>query len=177
MSPIGMLGKLLSGITTIRSALGLKSSDGNAVHVRVDFAWTGYRKREAKVAYKHFNPIEDPLIIGLDPRLMLMLDNAREAAGVPFFITCGRRSPETNAAQADSVKDSAHLTGLACDLDCEDDHALNRMQAGLYGAGFKRMGVYLVRAPGSETKLLPHHVHVDIDDGKPQETTWILMEK
>ena len=34
---------------------------------------------------------------GMNPRLAVLLDQMREKAEIPIFITCGYRSPEHNA--------------------------------------------------------------------------------
>jgi uncharacterized protein YcbK (DUF882 family) len=125
--------------------------------------------------FKFFNPVNDPLMVGLNSRLMMMLDSARDAAGVPFQITCGKRTPGENACLHGAVAESAHLSGLAVDLECSDDHALERMEFGLCRAGFVRRGLYIKAS--SAGKFVPHHIHVDIDDTKPQQFMWVLTEQ
>lgn len=121
--------------------------------------------------YHYFTDAE---VSGLDKELCAKLDLARDKAGVPFVITSGLRTADQNSALSGSVSDSAHLKGLAVDLEVSgDDHVLNRMMYGLYQAGFCRIGLYFV-IEGS--KLIPHHLHVDLDASKPQEVTWSLLE-
>lgn len=125
--------------------------------------------------WKWFNLQDDPLIAGLDTELMAMLDMARDKAGVPFTITSGKRSPDQNAALCGAVQDSAHLAGLAVDLAVPgDDHVFDRMLYGLTIAGFVRKGQYF-SVQGA--KLIPRHLHIDIDKTKPQEVTWSLVEE
>lgn len=107
----------------------------------------------------YFSPEE---VKGLDPELCAMLDIARARAGVPFEITCGLRSPEENAQLANSVSDSAHLTGLAVDLACSDSATRFAMIKGLLAAGFTRIGVYSA------------HLHADRDESKPQNVFWYV---
>lgn len=104
---------------------------------------------------KYFNKVDDPNMIGLNDSLMSKLDNARQVAGVPFIITSGLRTPEHNMEVGGAI-DSAHLKGLAVDLQCSD--SLNRyaMIYGLYFAGFKRI------------EICKAHIHVDIDESKDQ---------
>jgi len=128
------------------------------------------------MTFKFFDPIRDPLIVGLDDRLMLMLDSARDVAGVPFTITSGKRTPEQNACLHGAAADSAHLSGLAVDLQVQDDHSLERILWGLHKAGFVRFGLYVKQSTGIPSKLLPHHIHVDIDENKPQQYMWVLKE-
>jgi len=114
---------------------------------------------------------------GLDRELCAKLDMAREHAGVPFIITSGKRTPEHNATLVGAVSDSAHLTGLAVDLATGDDHTKNRIMYGLITAGLaSRIGEYFTIDPTNPNRLIPHHIHVDIDTTKPQQVTWSAME-
>lgn len=125
--------------------------------------------------WKHFS---DEEVAGLDRELCAKLDMAREKAGVPFIITSGKRSPEQNANLIGAVSDSAHLTGLAVDLATGNDHTKNRMIYGLCTAGLDgRIGEYFSRDPENPDRLIPHHLHIDIDTTKPQQVTWALMER
>ena len=127
--------------------------------------------------FKYFNPVEDPKIVGIQDHTMLMLDSARDISGVPYIITCGLRTADHNAELKGAVCDSAHLTGEALDLVCEDDHTLFKMLEGLIGGGFTRIGIYVKPDPNNLIKLTPVHLHVDCDTKKPPEVTWILIEQ
>jgi len=105
---------------------------------------------------KHFTDYE---IVGLSPRLVDMLDKARELSGVPFVITSGARNEAQNA-NAQGVKNSAHTRGLAVDLACSDASARFHMLAALFEVGFARVGIY------------DKHVHVDCDLSLPQDVAW-----
>lgn len=96
---------------------------------------------------------------GLDKELIVKLEQARHLAGVPFFITSGKRDVEANMA-AGGVPDSSHIKGLAVDLAI--DGSVNRFKIvkALFDAGFKRIGIYNL------------HAHVDIDGEKPQDVCW-----
>ncbi len=130
-----------------------------------------------KRAWTYFNEKEDPLIVGLDTELMAKLDAARGKSGVPFVITSGTRTPEHNAQLIGSVCGSAHLTGLAVDLACQDDHMLFSMISGLVQAGFRRYGIYVAQCSDNPTKLVPRHIHADIDPDKPLDDTWVMIER
>lgn len=104
----------------------------------------------------------DEEVKGLDIELCAMLDRARGLAGLPFIITCGLRTPEQNAALPESVKDSAHLTGNAVDLACNDSVLRFAMLRGLIGAGFTRIGVYEA------------HIHADNSLTLPQKVCWYV---
>lgn len=122
---------------------------------------------------KNFTYFKDSEIVGLDTELIAKLDQARHRSDIPFVITDGLRTADTNT-DLNSVKNSAHLTGNAVDLRCHDFHSLWRMLDGLFFAGFKRIGVYIENADG---KFFPTHVHVDNDLSKPQEVVWLTVEK
>ncbi len=108
----------------------------------------------------NFRYFSDAEIKNLDLELCAMLDRARGVAGVPFIITCGFRTPEQNAALAESVKDSAHLTGHAVDLSCKDSSTRYNMLRGLILAGFNRIGIYSA------------HLHADNDPTLPPNVCW-----
>jgi len=111
-----------------------------------------------KIELKHFTDSE---VEGLDPIFSYRLDTAREKAGVPFIITSGFRTPDENDAIASSVKDSAHLTGKAVDLRVIDGLHRFYIVKGLIEAGFNRIGIYT------------RHIHVDVDESKPQDVVWV----
>jgi len=97
--------------------------------------------------------------IGLNESLLMMLDSAREEAGIPFKITSGLRSEEENE-KINGVKNSAHLRGLAVDILAENSTQRFFILKGAFYAGFKRI------------EIAPHHIHLDIDKEKPQEVAF-----
>lgn len=102
---------------------------------------------------KHFS---DDEVANLDPRLVEMLDHARGYAHIPFIITSGYRTREENEAIG-GVQNSAHTCGLAVDLRCEGSRTRFRIVCAAVLAGFRRI------------ELADKHVHLDIDDTKPQD--------
>lgn len=110
--------------------------------------------------YQYFT---DDELKGLDPSLCQMLSIARGKSAVPFVITCGLRTQDQNAALAESVSDSAHLTGHAVDLACSYSTDRFAMVKGLLDAGFTRIGVYSA------------HLHADNDLTKPQGVMWYVQ--
>ena len=106
---------------------------------------------------KYFKPDE---IVGLDKYLVELLDNAREYAGIPFIINSGLRDKETNE-EVGGVCDSAHLKGLAVDLQCITSDARFLIVSSLLTAGFTRIGI-------GKT-----FIHCDIDHTKPQKVIFI----
>ncbi len=95
----------------------------------------------------------------MDYDLLLMLDQAREEAGIPFVITSGYRCPQHNAAVG-GVPDSAHTLGMAADVAVLSSRARFTVLAALLSMGAQRLGV-------GDT-----FVHVDVDDDKPLDVAW-----
>lgn len=108
----------------------------------------------------YFKPEE---VVGLDIELCAMLDRARGLAGVPFTITCGLRTQAQNAALAESVQDSSHLTGNGVDLACSDSPTRYAMLRGLILAGFNRIGIYSA------------HIHADNSPTLPPKVCWYVQ--
>lgn len=106
---------------------------------------------------KFFKPEE---IKGLQPSLVEMLDRLRDEAGVPLIINSGFRSEAKNA-MVGGVPDSAHTTGLACDLACTDGLSRWKIVNAALAVGFDRVGI-------ANT-----FIHVDIDKSKPHPRIWL----
>lgn len=106
--------------------------------------------------YKFFKEKE---IVGLNAKLVQMLDRAREYAGVPFILTSTVRTIAENNA-AGGVEDSSHLAGLAVDIRAKDSVARFKIMTGLIAIGFNRIGIY------------EHHIHADIDTSKAGDVMW-----
>lgn len=113
---------------------------------------------EARAKYKYFSEKE---VVGLNPELVKLLDQAREIAGIPFKITSGYRDAKHNA-EVGGVTDSAHTSGLAVDLLVKDTVSGGKILLALAQVGFKRFGFY---ADG--------HLHVDMDTTKTSPCYWI----
>lgn len=103
---------------------------------------------------RNFSPTE---VYGLDPKLVRMLDDARDIAKTPFVITSGYRAGD----------DKAHGLRKAVDLRCPLRASVKRqkMYDALRAVGFTRIGIY------------DKHLHADIatkaDDPKyAQNVTW-----
>lgn len=110
--------------------------------------------------YKYFKPSTDPKMIGLKDELMRKLDTIREQCGFPLSITSGLRTLAENNALKDSVSDSSHLSGLACDLACTDSSKRDKLVNVAKANGITRIGI------GNG------FVHIDIDKSKPQNVMW-----
>lgn len=120
---------------------------------------------------------KDEEVKGLDPELVSKLDTARKVAGVPLKITSGLRTADGNSVLKGAVADSSHLTGLAVDLWIEDHHAYSMILKGLYAAGFRRFGHYFTIDQTDPNTFTPRHLHVDIDQTKPQDCAWCKREQ
>lgn len=113
------------------------------------------------MGYKYFNDAE---VEGLNPTLCRMLDQMRDIAEIPIFITCGLRTVEENK-RVGGVPDSAHLKGLAADLRCHDSASRYKLIWAALKVGFKRIEV----ATG--------HLHVDIDNSKSQNVMFLGISR
>jgi hypothetical protein len=146
---IGALGKFLDALFAITPKFW--------IGVTKRFEWTGYMSR-----WTYF---KDEEVIGLEPEFVAKLELARKAAGIPFIITCGKRTQEANATVG-GVQDSAHLRGRGVDLHAGDSQARFRIVKGAIVAGFVRIGIY------TDGEGNPTHVHLDDDMALPQEVMW-----
>ena len=90
---------------------------------------------------------------------LIMLDRAREEAGVPFKITSGYRCDEHNKAIGGATH-SAHTTGYACDIACANSEHRFKIITALLGRGFNRIGVS------------KQFIHVDCDPSLPCKVIW-----
>lgn len=91
------------------------------------------------------------------------LDNAREAANVPFEISSGYRTEEHNA-QVGGVPDSAHRKGLAVDIEVPRSRDRFYILHALLDEGFHRIGIG------------PDFIHVDNDKSKDEQVIWTYYE-
>lgn len=110
---------------------------------------------------KYFTQFE---VEGLNSRLALMLDQMRDLAETPIFITCGYRTPEHNA-EIGGVEDSEHTRGMAADLRCSDSVSRYKLVKAAIEVGFKRI------------EVADRHIHVGIDETKPQNVLWLGVSK
>lgn len=109
--------------------------------------------------YKYFNEKQDPKMIGVNPKLMKILDSIREGCGFSISINSGFRTKEENAKLKGSVEDSAHLLGLAVDVNINTGAKRIKFVTSAVKHGIKRIGL------GST------FCHIDIDNSKP-DSIW-----
>ena len=118
----------------------------------------------------HFTSNEFTYPDKMDFGMIFRLDQARAAAGVPFFITSDWR-PEGDG--------KSHHQGKAVDIRCGDARTLARINFGLVDAGFRRIGWYYKEITGGNHHILGH-VHADLntaDEGFDQDVSWIGVSR
>ena len=102
------------------------------------------KKIEQQMALKYFklSEFDDAPGTGknMKKEFLTKLDKARAIADVPFKITSGYRSKETNK-RVKGVSTSSHLKGLAADISCKDSSTRQKILNALIQAGFTRIGI------------------------------------
>ncbi len=113
--------------------------------------------------YFEYEEFDSPDIQGsgqlMDPKLLDMIDEAREIYGKPIRVTSGYRT-EAHNRKVGGVDSSSHLKGLAIDVACVRSDDRFKMLNALLEVGFNRIGV-----AGT-------FIHVDIDKDKSQNVIW-----
>lgn len=119
---------------------------------------------------KYFSRLNDPKIdwqkVDLDS--IVLLDHARDTAGVPFIITSNYRTPE-HSLEVGGLKADAHSEEncTAFDILCKrtngtwDSQAAYKIVGALYQVGFTRIGVG------------KNHIHCDRSIKLPQQVLWL----
>ena len=110
--------------------------------------------------YKYFNIKSDPKMLGVNPKLMKILDTIRGECGFPITITSGFRTKEENTKLKGSVEDSAHLLGLAVDVNINTSFKRLKFINSALKNGIKRIGI------------MKNAVHIDIDSSK-DDSIWL----
>lgn len=109
--------------------------------------------------YKYFRPEEFAKCIpacridDLHHQLLMMLDEARDKAGIPFIINSAYRTKDYEKSKGRTGL-SSHCLGLAVDIKCNDSIDRLKIVKALIDTGFDRIGIY------------EKHIHVDIDTQK-----------
>ena len=96
----------------------------------------------------------------IDPDLVILLNEARELAKIPFVVSSGCRCGAHNRKVGGSPN-SSHRTGLAADIEAGDSNTRFIIIQSLLQVGFSRIGI------GRDFE------HVDIDHGKDSMVAWI----
>lgn len=95
----------------------------------------------------------------MNHKFLVLLDEARALAGIPFKISSGYRTRRHNK-KVGGVPNSSHTVGLACDIVCSSDADKYTIVNALLTVGFNRIGI----AKG--------FIHVDADPNKNPERIW-----
>ncbi len=97
--------------------------------------------------------------IFMDHTFLMMLDNARTMAAIPFKITSGYRTSGHNE-KVGGKSTSSHMKGIAADIAFIRERDMVRIIACLTAAGFTRIG------KGE------NFIHVDLDTDKANPAYW-----
>ena len=121
-----------------------------------------------KFKYFSYDEFDSPLQEGsgqlMSDEFLIMLDKARDIAGIPFKITSGFRIDKDIErllkAGYKVSKNSSHLKGVAADIATPSSAHRYKILDALLEAGFNRIGI-------AET-----FIHVDDDLDKPANLIW-----
>jgi len=94
-----------------------------------------------------------------DEQTALMLDSAREIAGIPFVINSAVREPDYIDSIGGAAR-SSHTAPCYCavDISAKNKESQDKIISALRQVGFTRFVIY------------PRHIHVDSDSTKPSGT-------
>ncbi len=145
----------LAKISLIVSVVGL-SVLGGALLIPKDNDWN-YKNFES---YEFDSPDLPGSGINMQDSFMRRLETARIKANIRFIIKSGIRTQIYNDSLKNSVKNSAHIKGLAVDISCVNDNDFIIIIKALAEAGFKRIGIG------------KNFIHVDYDLAKPYPVVW-----
>ena len=118
--------------------------------------------------YFNYTEFDSPDELGsgknMSPKILEMLDIAREKYDKPIKITSGYRTQAYNedlkARGYKASKNSSHLKGLAVDIHCNNSKDRFELVDILLDVGFNRIGI-------ANT-----FIHADIDEDKPAHLIW-----
>tara|TARA_R100001443_G_scaffold76768_1_gene84150 strand:+ start:1050 stop:1418 length:369 start_codon:yes stop_codon:yes gene_type:complete len=118
--------------------------------------------------YFNYTEFDSPDELGsgknMSPKILEMLDIAREKYDKPIKITSGYRTQAYNenlkARGYKASKNSSHLKGLAVDIHCNNSKDRFELVDILLDVGFNRIGI-------ANT-----FIHADIDEDKPTHLIW-----
>ncbi len=105
----------------------------------------------------------------MDRQFLLILDEIRDYAGIPFIITSGYRCKKHNK-EIGGKPNSAHLNGLAADIKCTISY--NR-------AIIVNSIVHFVHKIGIPLRIgiAINFIHFDIDKEKPNPVIWVYKRR
>ncbi len=95
----------------------------------------------------------------MDAKFLIILDNARDIAGVSFTIVSGYRCPKHNADVGS--KSTNHVKGVAADIAASNSRSRYIILTALLKAGFNRCGI-------GKT-----YIHADCNSSEVPEVVWL----
>ena len=111
---------------------------------------------------KYFTESEFNQFEKMNPKLLEMLDQLREAYGYPIKLTSTYRSPD-HPIEAKKEKPGEHSHGAAVDIACIGGEATFKLVKAAIEVGFRRIGI----------SRKNNFVHVGIGyPGAPETTIW-----
>jgi uncharacterized protein YcbK (DUF882 family) len=111
---------------------------------------------------KYFTESEFNQFEKMNPKLLKMLDQLREAYGYPIKLTSTYRSPD-HPIEAKKEKSGEHSHGAAVDIACVGGEATFKLVKAAIEVGFRRIGI----------SRKNNFVHVGIGyPGAPETTIW-----
>jgi len=111
---------------------------------------------------KYFTESEFNQFEKMNPKLLEMLDQLREAYGYPIKLTSTYRSPD-HPIEAKKEKPGEHSHGAAVDIACVGGEATFKLVKAAIEVGFRRIGI----------SRKNNFVHVGIGyPGAPETTIW-----
>lgn len=96
----------------------------------------------------------------MDEKLLSMLDELREKAGIPLVLSSAYRCRAHNSTLKEAVENSSHTKGKAVDIKCYDSATRFKILKAAFDVGFRRI-------EPRET-----WVHLDVDSDKPQDVVF-----
>jgi len=90
----------------------------------------------------------------MDREFLLMIDEARQIAGITFKILRGYVTP-AHSDRINLPKDHPHLLGRAACIWCKDSSKRLKIVSSLLEVGFVRIGIS------------PEHIYIDNDETRP----------
>lgn len=117
-----------------------------------------------QVEYFSHKEFDSPDIINsgllMDNDFILLLNEARKIANIPFIINSGYRSKSHNT-KVGGKKNSSHLKGLAVDIKISSSRDRLVILKALLSVGFNRIGI------------ASNFIHVDMDKKKGINVCWL----
>lgn len=111
-----------------------------------------------KPKYRNFSELE---VNGLQHDFVLLLDKARDNAGIPFVINSGFRSVAHNR-KVGGVANSSHISGLAADIRARNGSEAYAIIKAAIEVGITRIGINRAK----------QFIHLDNDLSKPNPTIY-----